>query len=135
MAKNSVDIYIVNLNKVSKGYDVISNNFKHTGKNYFTHTLSLSKAFVTSSIVCLFVSFFVFCHFPDFECSKLNILFLQLPRQLRKTQAFPEMPNFRKCLRHIVWFVDNFIFVLCLCLRFTWNSVWSVQLKLKIIPK
>jgi len=32
---------------------------------------------------------------------KINtiFLFLELPRQLRKTRAFPEMPDFRKSLR------------------------------------
>jgi hypothetical protein len=43
-------------------------------------------------------------HFPDFKRSKLNtinFLFPEMPRQLRKTQAFPEMPDFRKCLPHV----------------------------------
>jgi len=43
----------------------------------------------------------VFCLFPEFQCCKLNttnFLLLQLPRQLRKHQAFPELPrHFRKC--------------------------------------
>ena len=44
------------------------------------------------------------CFFTEFEYYKLNvdlILFLQMPKQFRKLQGFPEMPDFRNSLRHI----------------------------------
>ncbi len=47
------------------------------------------------------------CCFPEFEHLKYEIILLEMPRQLRKHQAFPEMPDFRNCLRHI--YIQNVI--------------------------
>jgi len=70
----------------------------------------------------------VLCLFPDFECSKLNILFLELPRQLRKIQAFPELPrHFRKCLISANA-CDIYIYLFCFCFYSTPSVSFSSSL-------
>ncbi len=43
------------------------------------------------------------------------ISFLQMPRQLRKLQLLPEMPDFRNCLRHIYWNISTSRFKKKIC--------------------
>jgi hypothetical protein len=55
----------------------------------------------------------IICGFPEFEHCQFLIHFLQMPRQLGKLQAFPEMPrDFRKCLISAIP-CDIYTFVIC----------------------
>ncbi len=53
--------------------------------------------------------FLLLCHFPEFKIFQLKH-FLQMPRQLRKIQAFLEMPDFCKSPWQIcpTWMYVNF---------------------------